>query len=130
MELYTHLPNRLGLHLIEYDKFNHVDFLYSHNVSDMVYESVLNTIYPAELLDWIPVYDKTTSFNNLNDDMQCNDLEIKERSSKKKNSSFWNKITKYIIQKEVYPITQIKEDDEIIKSRNTFLKSWKETIYL
>jgi len=130
MELYTHLPNRLGLHLIEYDKFNHVDFLYSHNVSDMVYESVLNTISPAELLDWIPVYDKTTLFNHLNDDMQCNDLEIKERSPKKKNSSFWNKITKYIIQKEVYPLTQIKEDDEIIKSRNTFLKSWKETIYL
>lgn len=128
IELYTHLRNRLGLHLIEFDQFNHVDFLYSRNVSDMVYNSVINTISTADLLDWVPVYDKTTPFYALNTDKQCNDSEFNERSSRKKKKGFWSKFTTFIKKMEIQPIVSIEEvnNENNFKSRNTFLRAWKE----
>lgn len=128
MDLYTRLPNRLGLNLIEFDEFNHVDFLYSRNVFDMVYKNVINTLLTAEFIDWIPVYDNTTSFNSLNN-YQCNDIEINERSPRKKNDGFWNKITRYLRKKEVYPLVKTKEEENV-NSRNTFSNSWKEMFNL
>lgn len=101
MDLYTHLPNRLGLHLIEFDQFNHVDFLYSRNVSDMVYNSVINTLIIADFIDWKPVYDNKTPPNTLSNDIQCNDINsIDERISRKRTDGLWNKITSYIKKKK------------------------------
>lgn len=119
MELYTRLPNRLGLHLINFDQFNHVDFLYSRNVSDLVYQNVINTISTAEFNDWVPVYDKTTSYKISSNYIQCNDKGISERTSKKKNDGFWSKITSYIKKKEVHPFIKIKEEqnEETFESR-------------
>lgn len=128
MELYTRLPNRLGLHLIDFDQFNHVDFLYSRNVSDLVYQNVINTISTAEFDDWVPVYDKTTSYKTSSSYIQCNDIEINERTSKKKNDGFWSKITSYMKKKEVYPLIKIKEvknDEEKVKS-----KVWSDIQYI
>lgn len=97
MELYTQLPHRLGLHLI--NEFNHGDFLYGYNVYDMLYQNVINTIYTAEFDDWLPVYDNTTLFKDLNNETLCNDTEIRERASRKKNDSFWSKLISYNIFK-------------------------------
>lgn len=127
LELYTHLPNRLGLHLIEFEKFNHVDFLYSRNVSDMVYQSVISTITAAESYDWVPVYDKTTSFSPFLD-KQCNDIELSERSIRKKNGGFWSKMLSYIKKKEVRPLTKLKEEN--IQYGNKYQNTWNETLYL
>lgn len=125
MELYTQLPRRLGLFLIAFDKFNHVDFLYSRNVSDMVYQSVMNTISIADFIDWIPVYDNKTTFKDLSNYTLCNDTELGERTLKRKNDSFWSKLTSYIKKKEVHPLTNVNENnEENNKSRNMFPMSW------
>jgi hypothetical protein len=104
IELYTHLRNRLGLNLIMFDEFNHVDFLYSRNVSDMVYNSVIRTISKVDLLGWVPVYDNTVSFYALKTDNQCNDSELHERSSRRKKNGFWSKFTSIMEKMEVQPI--------------------------
>lgn len=123
MELYTQLPHRLGLFLIGFEKFNHVDFLYSRNVSDMVYQSVMNTISKADLTEWIPVYDNAITFKDLSNYTLCNDTELRERTMRK-NDSFWSKLTSYIKKKEVYPLTNVNENNEENKSRNMFPMSW------
>lgn len=129
MNLYTSLPNKLGLHLIEFDQFNHVDFLYSRNVSEMVYNSIINTLITADFIDWKPVYDNTSSSNGISNYFQCDDIDpIGERISRKKTDGLWNKITSYIKKKEVYPIVQTSEEN--IQTKNTYLKSWKETFNL
>ncbi|CAI6364457.1 unnamed protein product [Macrosiphum euphorbiae] len=127
MELYSHLPNRLGLHLIEFDKFNHVDFLYSKNVTDMVYQSVMNTIFKAEFVDWIPEFDNTTAFNALSDYNKCND----DRNARTTNNGFWHKITSIIKKKEVYPLTSIMREDKEkhVRSRNTYVMAWNQTYF-
>lgn len=132
MELYTHLPNRLGLNLIDFDQFNHVDFLYSRDVSDMVYKSLINTVVSAEFANWTPVYDRTTSYNFFENDYQCNNIDFSERNLKNNKKGFWNKITSYIKKKEVHPLIKAKSEntEETIKSNNTFLKAWKEIIHL
>lgn len=132
-ELYTRLPNRLGLHLIEFDKFNHVDFLYSRNITKMVYQSVFNTLQTAESIDWVPVYDNSTSFNTFSKYNKCEDTEFGERVSRKKNNDgFWNKIMRYVKKKEVHPLTSSKEEnnEESLKSRNTNQKAWTQTFYV
>lgn len=129
MDLYNSLPNKLGLHLIEFDQFNHVDFLYSRNVSDMVYNSIINTIITADFVDWKPIYDNTTSSHGISNYIQCNDIDhIGERISRKKTDGLWNKITSYIKKKEVQPIIQTNEEN--IQTKNTYLNSWKETFHL
>lgn len=129
MDLYTSLPNRLGLHLIEFDQFNHVDFLYSRNVSDMVYNRVINTLITADFVDWKPVYDNITSSNGISNYIQCNDINLKgEKIPRKNTDSLWNKITSYIKKKEIRPIVQPHEEN--IQTQNTHLKSWKETFHL
>ncbi|XP_022182087.1 gastric triacylglycerol lipase-like [Myzus persicae] len=127
VELYSHLPNRLGLHLIKFDKFNHVDFLYSKNVTDMVYQSVMNTIFKAEFDDWSPEFDNTTSFNSINYNNQCND----ERNARTTNNGFWLKITSFIKKKEVHPLKSFMGEDkeENVKSRNTILTAWNQTYF-
>ncbi|VVC24403.1 Partial AB-hydrolase lipase domain,Serine aminopeptidase, S33,Alpha/Beta hydrolase fold [Cinara cedri] len=127
IELYSHLPNRLGLNLIEFDQFNHVDFLYSKNIIDMVYQSVLNTISTTEFEDWVPVFDNTTIYNAI-DNIHCNDIELRERNSRKTNKGFWSKLTGYIKKKEVSPLVNIKEQhsEKTAESRNTYTKAWKE----
>lgn len=127
VELYSHLPNRLGLHLIKYDKFNHVDFLYSKNVTDMVYQSVMNTIFKAEFVDWIPEFDNTTAFNDLSDYNQCND----DRNARKTNNGFWHKITSILKKKEVHPLTSIMTEDKEkhVRSRHTYVMAWNETYF-
>lgn len=127
MELYTHLPNRIGLHLIEFEQFNHVDFLYSRNVSELVYQSVINTITTAESFDWAPVYDNKTSYNAFLQ-KQCNDVELSERSSRKNNNGFWSKMFSYIKKKEVPSLTKLKEEN--IQYRNKYQNTWNETYNL
>lgn len=132
-ELYTRLPNRLGLHLIEFDKFNHVDFLYSRNITEMVYQSVFNTLHTAESVDWVPIYDKTTSFNNYSKYDKCEDTTFGERESRKKNNDgFWNKIMRYVKKKEVHTLMSSTEEnnEESFKSRHTNQKAWAETFYV
>ncbi|XP_026810356.1 gastric triacylglycerol lipase-like [Rhopalosiphum maidis] len=127
VELYSRLPNRLGIHLIKFDQFNHVDFLYSKNVTDMVYQSVMNTIFKAEFLDWIPEFDNTTAFNSSSDYIQCYD----ERSARKTKNGFWHKITSFIKRKELHPIkSSIAENyEENVRSRHTIKLAWNETHY-
>lgn len=130
MELYTYIPNRLGLHLIEFDKFNHVDFLYSRDVFNLVYKSVINTITTAESADWAPVYDRETLFNSFNLS-NCSDIEFRGRNAKKKKG-FWSTITSYIKKLEVQPLIKNKEEtnEENNESRNIFSRAWKEIIHL
>lgn len=132
--MYTRLPNRLGLHLIEYEKFNHVDFLYSYNVTEMVYQSVINLISTAEYVDWVPTYDNTTSSRSVSDYTQCRDTEFRERTARKKSNGFWSKITSFLKTKpenlEVYPLAKVQEDnyyEEHAKNRNMFVQAWNET---
>lgn len=133
IELYSHLPNRLGLNLIEFDQFNHVDFLYSKNIVDMVYQSVLNTISITEFDDWVPVYDNTTAYNALSN-IQCNDMELKEKNSRKQDG-FWRKLIQYIKKKEVSPLISTEEQNnekntDSHHSNTTYMKSWKEPFNL
>lgn len=109
IELYTHLRNRLGLTLIDHDEFNHVDFLYSRNVSHMVYNGVIKTISKADFLDWVPVYDNTASFYALKTDSQCNNSESHGRISKRKKKGFWKKITS-LMKMEVQPMISTEEE--------------------
>lgn len=126
IELYSHLPNRLGLNRIEFDQFNHVDFLYSKNIIDMVYQSVLNTISTTEIDDWVPVYDNTTTYNAL-DDVQCNDIELGERNSRKTSNGLWGKLTWFMKKKEVTPFNNREQNNEKnIEPRTTNIKAWKD----
>lgn len=129
-ELYTHLKNRLGLHLINFDQFNHVDFLYSRNVSDMVYNSVISTISTADFLNWVPVYDKKTPFYALKIDNECKDSELHERSSRRKKKGFWNKITSFVKKMVVQPIASIEEENNENKPRIKFLRAWEKPYYM
>lgn len=115
---------------MEFDQFNHVDFLYSRDIFNMVYKSVINTVLTAESVDWKPVYDRTTPFYALSNYSQCNDVELRDRNSQKKNDGFWNTITSYIKKKELQPLIKIKEDNEDVKSRNALKRAWKETIHV
>lgn len=127
MDLYSHLPNRLGLHLIKFDKFNHVDFLYSKNVTEMVYQSLMNTIFKAEFVDWVPEFDNTTAFNTISDYNQCKD----ERNARITNNGFWHKFSSFIKKKEVHPLKSFMEEDkeENVKLRNTILTNWNQTYF-
>lgn len=118
----------MGLNLIDFDKFNHIDFLYSRDVFDMVYKNVINTLLTAEIKDWIPIYDNTTSFNSLSYYNQCNDTEISNRGSRKNNEGFWNKITRYLWKKEVYPL--VNPNEENVNSKKISSNNWKEIIYV
>ncbi|XP_050061037.1 gastric triacylglycerol lipase-like [Aphis gossypii] len=125
VELYSRLPNRLGINLIKFDQFNHVDFLYSKNVTEMVYQSVMNTLFKAEFADWIPEIDNTTAFNVSSDYNQCYD----ERNARKTKNGFWQKITSFIKRKEVYPLKNymVEDHEENVRSRHTIKNAWNQT---
>jgi len=93
----------------------------------MVYQSVLNTIFKAEFVDWIPEIDNTTAFIALSDYNQCND----ERNARTTNNGFWHKITSLIKKKEVYPLTSIMREDKEknVRSRNTIVTAWNQTYF-
>lgn len=116
---------------MEFDQFNHVDFLYSRDIFNMVYKSVMNTVLTADTIDWKPVYDRTTPFYAQSNYSQCNDAELRERNSRKNNNGFWNTITSFIKKKEIQPLIPNKEENgEISKSKNMFKRAWKEIIYV
>jgi hypothetical protein len=93
----------------------------------MVYQSVMNTIFKAEFVDWIPEFDNTTAFNFSSDYIQCYD----ERSARKTKNGFWHKITSFIKRKEVHPIksSMAENYEENVRSRHTNKLAWNETHY-
>lgn len=88
----------------------------------------METIFKAEVVDWVPNFDNTSAFNALSGYNQCND----ERNARKTNNGFWHKITSFIKKKEVHPLVKFKEEnsEEDVKTRNTMLMAWKQPFYV
>lgn len=134
MELYARLPNRLSLNLVNYEKFNHVDFMYSRNITELVYQSVINTIFTAELVNWVPIYDNTSYFIPANKYVNCKDEELNKREPRGKTEGFWDKLMSFMkikkANQEIHPLITQEYDEADIKSRSTVTKSWSKIFHL
>ncbi|XP_050443191.1 lipase 3-like [Adelges cooleyi] len=118
MELYTRLPNRLGKHLINYERFNHVDFLYSRNVTRLLYRSVLSSIKHIDSSFWIPYFDRKTFFNNTIDYNRC-------EKKYKNEQSLWYKLMSYVRKTpELHPIISPDDNELGNKPNETMLNAW------
>lgn len=125
MELYTRLPHRLGIHLINYEKFNHIDFMYSHNVTGLLNKYIISSIIQANKPNWIPLYDKDSTY--INDQYyECNNNNYYKSEQRQKDESMWKKITSFFKKKsQVHPIVKTKMDEQ--KQNTNYYNAWKQS---
>ncbi|XP_050527781.1 lipase 3-like [Daktulosphaira vitifoliae] len=126
MELYTRLPHRLGIHLINYEKFNHIDFMYSRNVNGLLNKYVIDSIIQADKPYWIPLYDKDTIYNITDQYFKCKNKDHFKVEQRQKDESIWEKITSFLKQKsQFHPIIKTKIDEQ--KQNTNHYSSWKQS---